>query len=267
MPRIVESAGHKLIVGRANLGGCTLERHWRHVAAHQANPADKEGSPYRSGQYSLADMLTKDKWDFVTIQQVSIKSHDLDTCYPFAADLRAYIKERAPKAKIMARQIWACRVDDKRFVPENKGKEPHTRAVMHRQVRKAYQSVAKDLGIEIIPSGDAMFLADTDSKWGCPPDTSFDFKNAKAPELPNQLRSLHKGWRWIKRKEGGQQLSMDGHHANQAGEYLLGCVWFEVFFGESVAENAFIPDGLDARHAKFLRQTAHRAVAESVPKR
>ena len=27
LPQIVDSAGHNLVVGRANLGGCTLERH------------------------------------------------------------------------------------------------------------------------------------------------------------------------------------------------------------------------------------------------
>ena len=53
---------------------------------------------------------------------------------------------------------------------------------------------------------------------------------------------------------------MDGHHASVAGEYLGGCVFYEVLFGETVVGNTFIPPGLDAAYARFLQETAHKAV-------
>ena len=53
---------------------------------------------------------------------------------------------------------------------------------------------------------------------------------------------------------------MDGHHANLAGEYLGACVWYEVLFGDSSVGNAFLPEGLEAGYARFLQETAHRAV-------
>ena len=56
---------------------------------------------------------------------------------------------------------------------------------------------------------------------------------------------------------------MDGHHANTAGEYLGACVWYEVLFGRSAVENSFVPKGLDPTYAKFLQETAHRAVTEA----
>ena len=56
---------------------------------------------------------------------------------------------------------------------------------------------------------------------------------------------------------------MVGHHANMAGEYLGACVCCEVLFGKSVEDNTFVPAGLDAEYAKFLRATAHRAVKET----
>ena len=55
-------------------------------------------------------------------------------------------------------------------------------------------------------------------------------------------------------------LGMDGHHANLPGEYLGACVWYEVLFGDSPVGLAFIPKGLDAEFARFLQETAHRAV-------
>jgi hypothetical protein len=260
LPQIVEAAGHKLIVGRANLGGCSLERHWKHAAQHEAAPKGTSGSPYRSGKFSLSDMLTKDRWDFITLQQVSYKSHDLSTYHPYVEHLHRYVVERAPQAKILAHQIWAYRVDDPRFVPKNAGIEPHTQKAMYEQVRAAYRTIAKELGIGILPSGDAMFIADTDSRWGYAPDQKFDFSNAKHPHVPDQTHSLHTGWFWRTGKDGKRTLKMDGHHASTAGKFLLGCVWFEKFYGESVVDSSFRPKGLNADYANFLRQAAHKSM-------
>ncbi len=261
LPGIVESAGHKLIIGKANLGGCTLERHWKHAAQFEADPEGKDGSPYGGGKYSLKDMLTKDDWDFITIQQVSYKSHDLQTYQPYADNLYRYIRKHAPDATILIHQIWAYRIDDPRFKPSNNGREPHTHAVMYQQVRQAYHTLAEKLNLQVIPSGDAMYRADTDKTWGYRIDSEFDFANAEHPDLPDQTHSLHVGWSWRKQENGRWSLRMDGHHASVAGKYLLGCVWFETFFDESVVGNGFVPKGMDAEYAEFLQQTAHAAVS------
>jgi len=257
LPQIAEAAGHNVIVGRANLGGCSFERHWKHVAQHEENPDSKEGSPYHGGRNSLKELLTSDEWDFITMQQYSYQSHDLKTYQPFADNLVRYVKKHAPNARILVHQTWAYRVDDPRFRPSNQGKEPHTHAVMYEQVRDAYHQFAESHDLEIIPSGDALFLADTDQKWGYRADTNFDFGNATSPNLPLQTHSLHAGWSWTKDKDGSRVLKLDGHHASSVGQYLLGCVWFEKLFNESVIENSFVPKGVDSGYAKFLRETAH----------
>lgn len=261
LPQIVEAAGHELVVGRANLGGCTLERHWKHAAQFEANPANKEGSPYHGGKRSLMDLLTKEEWDYVTIQQVSYKSHDLQTYQPFADNLYGYIRKYAPNAKIFVHQIWAYRIDDPRFKPRNEGVEPHTHAVMYQQVRQAYHTLAGNLNLNIIPSGDAMYRADTDEKWGYRIDSTFDFKNATYPNLPDQTHSLHAGWQWKKQKDGSWDLRIDGHHASSKGKYLLGCVWFETLFKENVVGNRFLPRGIDPKEAEFLQETTHDTVS------
>lgn len=261
LPRIAEAADHQLIVGKANLGGCSLERHWNHVAAYEQDPQSTEGSPYQGGKSSLKDLLTREQWDFVTIQQVSYQSHDPATYQPFADNLYAYIRRHAPTARILVHQIWAYRVDDPRFKPANEGKEPHTHAVMYQQVRDAYHALAGHLDVQVLPSGDAMYRADVNPDWGYRVDAAFDPTTAKYPALPDQTHSLHAGWSWSRQADGSQQLRMDGHHASSAGKYLLGCVWFESFFGESVVGNSFVPDGIDADYAAFLQQTAHTTVA------
>lgn len=262
LPEIVKASGNKLVYAKANLGGCTMKRHWDHVEKYEADHSDKAGAPYGGGKYSLAQMLAKDAWDVVTIQQVSWKSHDPSTFHPYAENLYGYIHKHAPQATILLHQTWAYRVDDPRFKPANEGKEPHTHAIMYKQVRKAYHDIADELGIGILPSGDAMYLADTDATWGYKPDTSFDGAKAAYPQLPDQTHSLHGGYHWKKQKDGGYKLSMDGHHAGNAGKYLIGCVWFEILYGQNVTDNPFVPAGLNPDYARFLRQTAHRAVAE-----
>ena len=261
LPQIVESSGQHLVVSKANLGGCTLERHWKHVVIHENDPGAKEGAPYNAGKHSLDELLTKEPWDFITIQQVSYKSHDLSTYHPFIENLCEYIAERAPDARIMAHQIWAYRVDDPRFIPRNEGKEPHTQRVMYEQVRKAYHTIADSRNLGIVPSGDAMYLADTDDTWGYRPDEEFDFEGAKFPSRPNQEHSLHAGWHWRKGTDGERTLKMDGHHASNAGKYLLGCVWFETFYQTSAVKVDFVPEGIDKDYAAFLKKTAHEAVA------
>ena len=261
LPQIVESAGHKLIVGRANLGGCTLERHWKHAEQFEADPTAREGSPYGGGKHSLKDLLTRDEWDFVTIQQVSFKSHDLQTYQPFADNLFGYIRKHAPDATILVHQIWAYRIDDPRFKPASKGREPHTHAVMYQQVREAYHTLAGKLNLKLLPSGDAMYRADTDKNWGYRIDSQFDFENATYPNLPDQTHSLHAGWSWRKQNDGSQELRMDGHHASSAGKNLLGCVWFETLFNEKVVGNRFVPKDIDSNYAEFLQQTAHVTVS------
>ena len=127
-------------------------------------------------------------------------------------------------------------------------------------------TIAAELGACIIPVGDGFHLADNGPNWGCRLDIKFDFKNAPPPALPNQTHSLHGGWRWTK-KGDKQTLTMDGHHASDAGQYLAACVFYEVLFGESVVGNKFAPPDLDPAYVRFLQETAHQAVVNSRAKK
>jgi hypothetical protein len=258
---LAKAGGHTLVHNSLVIGGASFQVH-----------ADKLKAQGRARLYSngkdLVANLTADTWDFVTIQQASIKSHDYTTYPPHAGILHDQVVKHAPQAKLLIHQTWAYRVDDPRFkVKDPKPGEPRTQEEMYRGLTAAYDRLAVEFGAKIIPVGDAFFRADTDSQWGYRPDTKpFDPKTARRPLLPDQSHSLHVGWRWAKPK-GGQEvtLGMDGHHANQAGEYLGACVWYEILFGESAVGSRFIPEGLDPVHARFLQETAHQAVQNREP--
>ena len=259
---LVKASGHTLVLGELIIGGASFEVHWTKWLKAEKDPKDPAG--LYTFKRNLKQWLTVEPWDFVTIQQASIKSHDVTTYRPFAAQLHGFIKQHAPGAGVLLHQTWAYRVDDPRFsVKSPKPGEPKTQLEMHEGLTRAYATIAQELKVRRIPVGDAFHLADTDAQWGFKPDTTFDPKTARPPALPDQKHSLHLGWQWKKQKDGSTKLQMDGHHANLAGEYLGACVWLEVLFGQSAVGNTFVPEGLDAAHARFLQETAHRAVTEA----
>ncbi len=260
---IAKAAGDTLILRSASVGGASMELHWGKVQSSEKDPADKNGR-YAGGK-SLKEELKGARWDFVTIQQASIKSHDLATYRPFAKQLADYIHQQAPDATLLLHETWEYRADDPRFsVKDPKSGEPKTQDDMYAGLSSAYSTIAKELGVRRLPVGDAFHIANRDAQWGFhAPAKPFDSKKAKPGELPDQTHSLNVGWSWKKQTDGTTKLSMDGHHANTAGEYLGACVWYEVLFGKSVEANPFVPKGLDPEYAKFLRATAHKAVEQA----
>lgn len=257
---LAKAGGHTLIHQPLVIGGASFQVHAEKAQKHEADPKDKAGL-YTNGR-GLKENLELQKWDYVTIQQASIKSHDFATYQPYAGWLRDYITQHAPEAKLLVHETWEYRKDDPRFI---KPGEPQSQEEMYTGLRSAYDKIAAEFNARIIPTGDAFHLADTDPSWAYQTDTTFNPKAAKQPELPNQTHSIHVGWRWAKPKNGGKiALGMDGHHANMAGEYLGACVWYEVLFGESAVGNTFAPKGLDPKDARFLQETAHRAVIERI---
>lgn len=260
LPNLATAGGHKLIHRPIVVGGASLQLH-----AEKAQAYEKDLAGLYANKRSLQQELAAEPWDFVTIQQASIKSHDLGTYRPYAAELRDYITKYAPSAKLLVHETWAYRCDDPRFaVKSPKSGEPATQEAMYRGLASAYRTIAAELGARLIPVGDACYQADHDPQWGYQPDSKFDFRNAQPPALPDQTHSLHVGWRWAPQKDGPPKLSMDGHHANTAGEYLGACVFYEVLFGDSIVGNAFVPPGLDPDYVKFLQETAHQAVTNEV---
>ena len=254
---LAKAGGHELIHKPLVIAGAPLELHATMARKHAQDPLDKAGL-YSTGR-GLQEELQADKWDFVTIQQASILSHDLATYRPYARRLYDIIRTNAPQAEVVMHETWTYRCDDPRFAAKApKPGEPATQEAMYRGLTNAYRTIAGQLGVRLLPVGEAFYLADTDPKWGYRPDPEFNPKTAQSPALPDQAHSLNMGWRW-----DGKKLNFDGHHANVAGQYLGACVFYEVMFGESVVGNGFNPKRLDPDYARFLQETAHRAVLES----
>ena len=249
LPQIVKNAGKKLVLGRAEIGGCSLKRHWDYAQAFDKDPNDPQGKQY-SGK-SLRTLLSNGKWDVITLQQYSRESGDIDTYHPYLQQLVDYVKAIQPDAKIVIHQTWAYRVDEKSFGFIKGEQKASSQAEMYKYSSNAYYQAAREINADVWPVGDAYYQVDTDPVMGFKPDTKFVASAAKAGELPDQTHSLHKGYVYEKGK-----LIYDGNHASPAGCYLGGLVWFAKLFNTPASTITYRPDEVDAAFATYLRTVA-----------
>lgn len=254
LPKLAAEGGHMLQTGRAEAPGHSLGQHWKAAEANLADPVNG-GKIY--GGKSLREIIGKGDWDYVTLQQASFHSANPDTYRPYGAKLRSYVHSLAPNAKFLLHQTWAYRVDAKTFAALSGGGTAKNNQEMYENSRNAYRSFSEELGLPIIPTGEAFWKVATDPVWGYKPDTAFDFGGAKEPALPDQKNSLHAGYAWRSGK-----LTMDANHANDAGCYLGSLLWYGVLFEESPEKVTYVPAGVDPQFAAYLRQVAASTLAD-----
>lgn len=258
LPALAKSAGKKLVLFRANLGGHSMEQHVSYLEAFEADPANPKGSPYKkrfitevppkpaptpaavtgtdglpvptptptpdlTPKISLREALESQEWDVVTIQQVSHKSYKPETYQPFANTLIAYIRKYAPKAEILIQETWAYG-DDALAGFNAKNGTDLTQQVMYDGLKAAYQKLSAETGLRILPVGDA-------------------FQKA--------------------REEGITVNSPKDIHANRNGQFLGAAIFYEMFFRDSVEKATFVPAKMDPAMAGILRKIAHQTVAEA----
>ena len=144
-------------LGVLYVGGCSLEQHVNFI---------KEGSsPYEwfingesTGKYiSLKDALLMKKWDYITLQQVSVFSGLLDTFYPYINQLVEYVREYQEAATLVLHKTWPYETG---FENTNFEHYQYDRKTMYACINNAYAQVQKDLHINIvIRSGDIIEAA------------------------------------------------------------------------------------------------------------
>ncbi len=279
LPKLVESQGNSVVLGHAELGGCSLEKHWGMAEKFEANPSDKDSKYYN--KKSLREMLEGDKWDIVTMQQHSWLGRDIKTYQPFAAKLADYVRKYAPQAKIYLQETWAYRKDDMGLLK----KANITPEQMYVELRDNYAKTAKEIKADqIIPSGTAFQNIGQDPRWQLDVQENVEKSAFKYPDLPVQKNSLIRGWAWTRKdgkssasltakeveertagndKGGDYELTYDAKHCNTAGKYMLALVWYETIYGD-LTKPAFTPPDLPEADAAVIREIAHRTVKEGL---
>ncbi len=226
--QIAESMDSPLLLANASIGGCPLARHWLNASTNGVSYS------YKGEKITLEDFLKAEKWDIVTIQQASGFSRFPESYEPVGSNLIAFIKQYAPQAEVVVHETWAYRQDENRITNWKISTDE-----MYADVSKAYRDFAAKHGLRLIPAGDSFQLARKTPAWG-------DYTPAnKETDTPAKGKTLQ---------------GKDGYHANTAGEYLLGCVWYEFLFGNDVRKSTFVAPNLVPEDAAILREIAHATI-------
>ena len=156
LSKIAENDGVDLYSVNLYIGGCSLETHYNNMITNSSDYS-LEVNGISTGEFtSIKTALESEKWDFVSLQQVSSESGDYSTFNPYVKELFDYVKKLCPTAKIVLHQTWAYEDKSEKLLST-----PYKSAdEMYNALDRAYNECLKSLKFYgLIPSGKAMMNA------------------------------------------------------------------------------------------------------------
>lgn len=188
----------KITARNLYIGGCSLDMH----AANIENDAAKyelqeNGEKMQNALVGVKEALISDKWDYITVQQVSGRSGVYESFYPYLGELLDYVRKYSD-AEIVLHETWSYEIGSGHpdFAIYNSDREQMAQAI-----KKTYEKVSVKENLRIIRVGEA--VQNLRAK------PSFDYKN------------------------GGLSLTRDGFHLSLSyGRLLAASVWCKFFTGE-----------------------------------
>lgn len=188
----------KITARNLYIGGCSLDMH----AANIENDAAKyelqeNGEKMQNALVGVKEALISDKWDYITVQQVSGRSGVYESFYPYLGELLDYMRKYSD-AEIVLHETWSYEIGSGHpdFAIYNSDREQMAQAI-----KETYEKVSAKENLRIIRVGEA--VQNLRAK------PSFDYKN------------------------GGLSLTRDGFHLSLSyGRLLAASVWCKFFTGE-----------------------------------
>lgn len=225
LPEICAEGKIPLTLGRANIGGCPLARHW----SNAENDVRQYGNVY-DGDKTLREMLEAEDWDYVTMQQASHDSWRIGTYHPYFENLRDYVHKFAPTADIVIHETWAYRTDNERL----RNEFMISQSQMFELLKENYLEIAgmaenrDGKSAMILPVGEAFRIMQ---------------------ELTGD-------------KTGELTRNPDGpSHANALGELIGGLIWYALLGGGDYRSVSFVPEGVDAKYVPLAKEAVGTAIA------
>ena len=260
-PDVVASVpGCELHFERANHGGCELERHWKYITCEES---DIVFSMYQDRRWKMREILAREKWDIVTIQQASHYSWRPETYQPYASNIVEYVRKYAPSAEIVIQQTWAYRADDSRIRPGGAWGIDQTE--MYRRLTDAYLKLSKELGLRVIPTGKAVQIARQREAKPFVPYAPEVIDTLRWPDLPSQAGDVVGAMCWAKDPDTGKmKIYTDTIHLNIRGQFLQACVWFAYLFNRKTSEIMLRPNSISDDDIESFKAIAQEAVDSAI---
>ncbi len=223
---LAEAEGIPVVIGNLYIGGCSLATHLKNAAndipAYEYRKIEN-GTKSNTQKTRLADAITDEKWDYISLQQVSGYSGQFETFEKSLPELVEYVKAHSTnsKMKLMLHQTWAYA---KNSTHKDFPKYNNDQMTMYKSLVEAIDRAADLVDIDIvIPSGTAI-------------------QNGRTSCI-------------------GDQFNRDGYHLEKTyGRYTAACTWFGKIFKKNVTRNSYAPVGVDPYKIKIAQQAARTAV-------
>lgn len=188
----------KITVRNLYIGGCSLDMHAANIESDAAKyELQENGEKMQNSLVGIKEALLGDKWDYITVQQVSGRSGVYDSFYPYLDELLDYVRKYSD-AEIVLHETWSYEIGSGHpdFGIYNSDREQMAQAI-----KETYEKVSAKENLRIIRVGEAV------QQLRAKP--SFDYKN------------------------GGLSLNRDGFHLSLSyGRLLAAAVWCKFFTGE-----------------------------------
>ncbi len=155
--QIAENEGEQIECVGLYIGGCALHQHHEHLESGRCYEVERNGV---GGTGELSDIITalkSEKWDYVTLQQVSHLAPKWESYQPHLEVLAETVRRYAPGARILIHQTWAYEEGSQRLCTELGYRDQHE---MLSDIVTCYDRAAEVIGADgIIKSGEAMMKA------------------------------------------------------------------------------------------------------------
>ena len=195
----------EIIIGNANIGGCSLDTHANNILTNNAAYAYKKYSTTKGAYLSgvtLDHALEDEEWDFVTLQQVSQLS-GMPESLSALESIISHVNAKCPDAEIYWHMTWAYQQDSTHNGFKNYNNDQMT--MYNSIVDLVKNNISTNPAFKgVIPSGTAM----------------------------QNLRTSHLG----------DSVTRDGYHASYGiGRFTIAMTWYSVFTGGSLESVFWFP--------------------------
>ncbi len=225
---LAEASGDTLIIGNMYIGGCSLEKHYNNALNNAANYSYRKivaGEKTVTPNFSLAEAITDEPWDYVSFQQSSPLSGQYNSYSPYLAELIKFARQHAvnPEMEIIFHVTWAYAQSSTHAGFANY--ENNQMSMYHAIIEAAKQAAAENDIHIVVPSGTAI-------------------QNGRTSSL-------------------GDTFCRDGYHLElNYGRYTASCTWYETLFKKSVVGNEYVPSNITPLQARIAQLSAHHAVKD-----
>ena len=153
LSQIARAQGEQLTAINLFIGGCPLDKHFRHM--HSGAPYSLQCNGSDTGfLVTMDEALLSRPWDVITLQQASHFSGKKDSYIPYVYELVKHIRTLCPKAKLYLHETWAYEEGSKMLLTHY---PDMTSEDMYKNVVRCYHEIEKDAGFDgLIPSGELM---------------------------------------------------------------------------------------------------------------